>query len=122
MKTTTKLLVLAFLCIKIHAFAYSNGIISGQVFDQNGLPFELLSVSLISLIDSSWVKTAITDHAGIFLFQNINIGDYLLTIRGGASTTCFSLNIEVREEELHFKLPRIAIENKEEITILSEKN
>jgi outer membrane receptor protein involved in Fe transport len=58
-----------------------NGIIRGKAIDNTSRKsVEFASVALLSAIDSSLVKGAMTDTSGVFELSNIKEGTYILTI------------------------------------------
>ncbi|PWT96749.1 MAG: hypothetical protein C5B52_14975 [Bacteroidetes bacterium] len=51
----------------------------GKVLDQQGNPLASVNVLLLAASDSSLVKGIVTDHDGLYEFQNINSGKFLLS-------------------------------------------
>ena len=66
------------------AYSFANaqkGIIKGRAIDGNTQkPVEFASVALLSAVDSSIVKGAITDTLGVFELSNLAEGSYIITI------------------------------------------
>jgi hypothetical protein len=54
--------------------------ISGKVFDEKIKPAEFATVSLLSAKDSSMVKANLTDASGVYHFESVNKGRYLISI------------------------------------------
>ena len=67
------------LLITTTAFAQQTGSITGTL-SGNGRAIESASVTLLRQKDSSLVKAAVSDKNGIFSFENIVFGNYLVAI------------------------------------------
>ncbi|MEI3802313.1 MULTISPECIES: outer membrane beta-barrel protein [unclassified Chitinophaga] len=71
------------LCILLILYSSIHGqmIISGKVTDEKtGQGIGFASVSILSAKDSGLVKGQVTDSAGVFMFQNIPTGKYILLL------------------------------------------
>ena len=67
------------LLITTTAFAQQTGSITGTL-SGNGRAIESASVTLLRQKDSSLVKAAVSDKNGVFSFENIVFGNYLVAI------------------------------------------
>ena len=73
-----KLLLLALVFTIInHSFAQT-GTLSGSLKSQENKPIESATVYLKKAKDSTLVKIALTDKAGLYEFENIKFGHYFL--------------------------------------------
>src|SRR5215207_3486964 len=55
------------------------GKISGSILDASAKPIQSVSVSLLKSKDSSLVKVAVTGKEGKYEFENIALGNYLVS-------------------------------------------
>ncbi len=69
---------LLFVCILHTAAQNKTGKISGAVLDASGKPLPSVTVSLLKANDSLLVKTAISSKEGVYEFQNIAEGEYIV--------------------------------------------
>ncbi len=61
--------------------------VTGKVTDEQQQPLSYATVSLLNSRDSALVKTALTDSAGIYLFERLATGEYRLSVSfAGAQT------------------------------------
>ena len=91
---------------------------SGKVTDVHNTPLEFANVLLFNASDSSFLKGAVADEIGLFVFQNIETGKYyLLTSMLGYEEHSTSI-FEVANED--FELPFIIL--KENSEVLEEVN
>lgn len=67
------------LLITTAAFAQQTGSITGTL-SGNGRTIESASITLLRQKDSSLVKAAISDKNGVFSFENIGFGNYLIAV------------------------------------------
>lgn len=80
MKKITSLLLVCLL-IAAGSFAQNKtGKITGTITDNTGQTLQSASVSLLKAKDSALVKLAVTGKGGTYEFENINEGEYLLTV------------------------------------------
>lgn len=82
-------LLLSFLTIFIflNGFSQTTNQISGKVIDANGKPIQSATIELLKSIDSSLIKTAITDQSGRYDFSGIASGNYIIS----SSSTGFEI-------------------------------
>ena len=76
------LTVLFFLCAAGSGFAQNKiqgSKISGTVLDEEKKPLDFATISLLKSLDSSLVRTAVSDLDGKFLLSDLPAGDYFLT-------------------------------------------
>lgn len=93
------LTVLFFLCAAGSGFAQNKipgSKISGIVLDEEKKPLDFANISLLKSLDSSLVRTAVSDLEGKFLLSDLPAGDYFLTASmigfKKISTKAFSIN------------------------------
>ncbi len=93
------LTILFFLCASGSGFAQNKipeSKISGTVLDEEKRPLDFATISLLKSLDSSLVRTAVSDLDGKFLLSDLPAGDYFLTASmigfKKISTKAFSIN------------------------------
>ena len=66
----------------LHSFSQSadQGIIAGNVLDENKKAIEGVTVVLINLTDTTKRRTTVSDKSGEFLFEKIALGYYRLRL------------------------------------------
>jgi hypothetical protein len=90
--------LLAALIVSVSSIAQSKGSVSGKITDQQNKPMPSATVSLLKGKDSSVVKFTVTDKAGIYQFENISSGQYLVSITAVGHAKSFSKKIEVADQ------------------------
>ena len=90
--------LLTALIISVSSIAQSKGSVSGKITDQQNKPMPSATVSLLKGKDSSVVKFTVTDKAGIYQFENITSGQYLVSITAVGHAKKFSKKIEVTDQ------------------------
>ncbi len=94
------IMVLAFVLLLASAHAQSTfGSIRGTAVDSTGAAVPTAAVTLRS-VDHNTTRSAVTDGAGAFIFQNLQPGKYVLTVaRPGFSTTNLDgISLEARQD------------------------
>lgn len=76
MKKLTNLLALTMLTV--FSFAQT-GTITGKILDEEGQPLEYANVLLLNSIDSSLYKGGLSESGGIYTFERVAEGSYLLS-------------------------------------------
>jgi len=92
--------LLAALIVSVSSIAQSKGSVSGKITDQQNKPMPSATVSLLKGKDSSVVKFTVTDKAGIYQFENITSGQYLVSITAVGHAKNFSKKIEVTDQPI----------------------
>jgi len=92
--------LLTALIISVSSIAQSKGSVSGKITDQQNKPMPSATVSLLKGKDSSVVKFTVTDKAGIYQFENITSGQYLVSITAVGHAKNFSKKIEVTDQPI----------------------
>ncbi len=82
-------LSLCLLCLYASAFAQS---ITGKVQDEKGDSLPYANVLLLSAADSALVKGAVTDDNGAYALENIQAGDYKLSVQVVGYTSYYTKN------------------------------
>jgi len=92
-KMKTGSLVLVLICI----FQYAGAQVTGKLVAADGAPLVFANVSLVKGTDSSLVKAVRTNEAGIYLFNDIAAGKYILQYSSigymARQTTVFEVTI-----------------------------
>jgi iron complex outermembrane receptor protein len=73
-------LIIAGTAITFAQTAKFTGCISGSLFDENGKPMDYATVSLLDSQDSSIVKETLSNEQGVYNFDHINTGTYLIKV------------------------------------------
>ncbi len=97
MKKISAILAAALLTFTFSSFAQTITRVKGDVKDENQKPVSDITVSLLKSKDSSLVKAAITDKTGIYVFEGIKEGAYLVGISAVGFQTSMSQPIEVKD-------------------------
>jgi outer membrane receptor protein involved in Fe transport len=95
MKTLTFLIVLQALVFLTFA-QIGTGKISGIIQDANGKSLDAVTVSLLKEADSSVQKITLTNKSGIFQFENIPFGKYILSASHVDYAAGYSKPLEVK--------------------------
>ncbi len=72
-----------FIISLISSISFSQNKISGIVTNSDGETVTFIPVGLLLLPDSVVIKGVLTDETGNYTFENINSGDYLVSIKSG---------------------------------------
>jgi iron complex outermembrane receptor protein len=72
------LLFLVFTGTAIAQTAMPQGKVSGSLQDEQGKPMDYATVSLLRAKDSSVVKGALSNDAGLYIFEHVNTGNYII--------------------------------------------
>nr|WP_294904411.1 outer membrane beta-barrel family protein [uncultured Lacibacter sp.] len=97
MKKISALLTAALLTFTFSSFAQSTTRVKGDVKDEGQKPVAGITVSLLRSKDSSLVKAAITDKSGLYSFESVKEGSYLLGVTSVGYQKTLSNIIEVKE-------------------------
>lgn len=71
--------------------------LSGKITDNTSAPLTAVTVSLLKATDSSLVKTAVSNKQGVYEFENIATGNYLLLVSSSGMEKKYSSSITVKE-------------------------
>lgn len=88
-----------------------NGAISGLVLDGRQFPVSYANVLLLNPLDSSLIKGAVTDTAGRYFFESIDLGSYLVSASMIGYKTVFAGPIAISESQTSFNLPPIQLKD-----------
>ncbi len=90
--------LLAAITISMSSYAQTGGKVSGTIKDGgNQKIIDAATISLLKAKDSSLVKTAITDPAGNFIFENVKDGKYLVKATSVGHTKSYSALFTISE-------------------------
>ena len=100
---------MAAFCISVLAGFTQTGIITGKVQDklQKGIP--VASASLLRSGDSTLVKAELTDNEGIFTFNSIKPGKYLVLVTASGFKKAYLPVFNLTDESSAIKLGEIAL-------------
>ncbi|WP_295648257.1 outer membrane beta-barrel protein, partial [uncultured Mucilaginibacter sp.] len=105
MKTHYKLLIITLLILQtcaVLAQAVKPTVkISGAVLDEKIQPLAYATVALLKAKDSSVVKGAITNDAGIYTFEHLNQGKYLVRVSTVGFFKAYSKPVTVANENIN---------------------
>ena len=121
-------LIIAFLLVVADSFSQAKepGILTGTLLDGNKKSIEAATTALISLKDTLYRQTTLTDKDGSFTFSNISFGYYRLKITSVGMQPYILDSIYFRTERFDFNLndlvmkPRVG-EQLEEVIVYVEK-
>src|SRR5215203_330704 len=115
--------LLAALILSVSCLAQSKGAVSGKITDQQNKPMSAATVSLLKGKDSSVVKFTVTDKAGIYLFENISSGQYVVSITAVGHAKGFSKKIEVADQAISLETIELLPQTKSlsAVTVTSNK-
>ncbi len=115
--------VLAALIISVGAIAQSKGSVSGKVTDQQAKPMPSATVSLLKGKDSSVVKLTVTDKSGMFQFENISSGQYLVSVSAVGHAKHFSKKIDLNDNAVSLETAALLPQAKSlgAVTVTSNK-
>ena len=88
---------LIFLLLSFSSF--SQGIIKGQLLDENNEPLSFANVLLLEAKDTTLIKGILTDEAGLFTISNVQASNYLISFSMIGYRETYQ-NIEVKNEVL----------------------
>ncbi len=98
MRSKIYLIIQAFLLLAaIPAFAQQQGKLSGKITDPANAPLASVTISLLKAKDSTLVKTAVTSKEGVYVFENIPPGTYLLQASSAGMERRYSDAVIVNE-------------------------
>lgn len=81
MRYLSAILLIAYSILSLPAFAQLKPTrIAGTVKNESQKPVEMATVSLLEALDSSEVKISVSNNEGVFEFENIPVGKYLLSV------------------------------------------
>jgi iron complex outermembrane recepter protein len=117
--------LLTFLLLTItSAFAQNNTTISGTVVDKNNKAIQSVTVSLLKAIDSSLVKTAITDNEGKFELTTTKKEKFIILFSGVGFQNTYSNVLDATNENT-LTVPTITLQatvgNLKEVVVTSKK-
>lgn len=108
-----------------HAQVSPNGKITGQVHLENNKPALNATVALQRSADSVLVKTALPNEEGIFEFENIKPGSYIVAVSQVGYTKIKSTLIQISPDNQQITIPAIVltpqVQSLEGVTIEAKK-
>jgi hypothetical protein len=107
------------------AFAQTPGKVEGRVGDTKGQPLEAATITLLNAKDSSKIKTTTTSKTGLFHFNNLLAGKYLVSASSVGYSSNWSLSFELSATHNSQTLPPIVLTNTstnlKEVAVVSKK-
>jgi hypothetical protein len=105
MKKHYKLLILAFTILQT-SFALAQVVkspakVSGTILDDKSKPLPYATVALLKAKDSTVLKGAITNDAGLYSFDHLNQGKYLVRVTTLGFSKAYSTPFTVLQEDIH---------------------
>src|SRR2546423_3218733 len=103
-------MLLLVLIVAISSFGQAkNGRISGSVIDGSRKVIESATISLLRVKDSATVKFSVADRDGKFVFENIRVGQYVVSVSAVGHQKGYSEMFEVNTTNLDIKLKTIEL-------------
>lgn len=97
MKKLSAFLTTAILTLSSAGFAQKASKISGEVKDEFQKPLSGVTISLYKARDTSLIKAAITDGAGVYVFESVKDGAYFIGTSSAGYQKLISSVIEVKD-------------------------
>ncbi|MFI5188306.1 MAG: carboxypeptidase-like regulatory domain-containing protein, partial [Chitinophagales bacterium] len=101
----TVVLILAVCVLSALKAQTDRGKISISIVNDQQLPLENASVELLKVKDSLLIKIAITDKAGLAVFENIHFGSYLVRVSLVNYATQYSPALELSGTHSNIVVP-----------------
>ncbi len=101
------IILASFLLTVSLAYAQSQNKISGTIISSNSKVAEGASVSLLRARDSGTVKLSVANKEGVYVFENMANGKYLVVITAIGHKKTYSQPIEIGAEQQMVQLPAI---------------
>ncbi len=124
MKRYFTLLILLITTTIVSAYAQQSGTLTGTLTG-SGRTIESASVTLLRQKDSSLVKAAVSDKNGIFSFENIAFGNYLLSVSSVGYERFYSNTIILSANNSSLNLGALSLKALDnslgEVTVTSKK-
>lgn len=102
-----------------------SGKVSGTVLDPSGQPLSSVTVILLKAADSSMQKTAVTGKDGVYLFEKIPEGDYLVAASASGLSKKFSNGFAVTGNAPAIQIEKLelsaAAKSMEAVTVSAKK-
>src|SRR5688572_29227367 len=102
------ILIAFFVLYLSSAVAQSNGRITGNVL-QNKKPAEGATVSLLRAKDTATVKLSVANREGLYVFENIPDGRYLVSVTAVGYGKALSAILEVTPQQPSIAVPELAL-------------
>ena len=116
------LLIVITLLLPIFPIIAQTGMIKGQLADEKGVVLEYANVLLLNPSDSSLIKGVVTDLEGVFVFEAIEKGSYLVSASSVGFNESYSSLINSNNDKITID-PLILTQGVElsEITVTTKK-
>jgi hypothetical protein len=111
-----KILYILLVIVLFYEKSFAQGKIQGKVLERTDVPASFATVALLSAKDSTHIKGIIADENGIYVFNYITAGSYLVTVSTMGFKKYFSTLISM--EDANIILPDILLQ--EESQLLKE--
>ncbi|WP_373551203.1 outer membrane beta-barrel protein [Haliscomenobacter sp.] len=126
MSKPTKILSLSlFLLLSICQYMSAQTLLKGRVLDEQQKPLPYANVLLLKAQDSSLVKGAVTDDAGLFTIEAVAEGQYLISGSMIGYTPHFSQSIQIKAGQPDYQFEDIRMQTASvklgEVTIKAQK-
>ncbi len=112
-------------CFRLYSQSPGNGVLSGNVLDENKKAIQSVTVTLTPFKDSTQKKTEQTDKNGYFIFEKIPFGYYRLKFTSSGLQTLVMDSINFREERSDFNLNDVTMrpfnQQMDEVVVYAEK-
>ena len=124
MKKFLSMLVLA--SFSFCGFAQNGGKISGAIQSkETGKNIESATIYLLKAVDSSLIKAAVTDKEGIFIFENVKDGTYLISATSVGYSKIYSGPFEINPSSLSKEIGVLQLNTSKKdlaaVTVISKK-
>ncbi len=91
-------------------FAQTGGHISGMLLDEQGKPMMYASTTLLNAKDSTIVKGGVSNEAGVYTFDHVKLGKYLIKASTVGYEKLVSAPFSITEASLNVTLPELKLQ------------
>jgi len=105
-----KFFLLCFFCNALFISAFTQSRIYGTIIDSTGKPIINANVLLLNFKDSVLVKGILTSEGGLFSFENIKLGEYLITATHTGVRPIYTKPFQVSDKQENINMGTIRVE------------
>ncbi|BDD03488.1 outer membrane beta-barrel protein [Aureibacter tunicatorum] len=100
--------IILFLVVSFRASAQKLGTVSGNLVDEVGTPVSFANVSMLAEADSTLINGAVADFDGNFVFEGVDLANYILRITAVGYNQTFK-NISLNAQQNKLSLGKIIV-------------
>lgn len=115
-----------FLCLGLLPVLSAQTLLKGRILDENQKPLPYANVLLLKAQDSTLVKGAVSDDAGLFAIESVAAGQYILSGSMLGYSTFFSKAIQINANQADYNFGDLPMQSASvklgEVTIKGQKS